>query len=158
MAILGCISIGVGYWIAITTKNPLGAVNLFFVAVLLVIVGTYLLFAAGSIAVLKLLRSRKEFYYQPRHFIAVSGMIYRMKQNAVGLANICILLSANLGVLNLLPLPALDGGRLLFCLIEVVRGKPVNQEYEAMVHGIGLILLLGLSMVILFKDIWQLLP
>lgn len=91
MAILGCISMGVGYWIAITTKNPLGAVNLFFVAVLLVIVGTYLLFAAGSIAVLKLLRSRKEFYYQPRHFIAVSGMIYRMKQNAVGLANICIL-------------------------------------------------------------------
>ena len=63
MAILGCISMGVGYWIAITTKNPLGAVNLFFVAVLLVIVGTYLLFAAGSIAVLKLLRSRKEFYY-----------------------------------------------------------------------------------------------
>lgn len=76
----------------------------------------------------------------------------------INLANFCILLSANLGVLNLLPIPALDGGRLLFCLIEVVRGKPVNQEYEAMVHGIGLILLLGFSMVILFKDIWQLLP
>lgn len=83
-----------------------------------------------------------------------SGVFYIF----INLANICILLSANLGVLNLLPLPALDGGRLLFCLIEVVRGKPVNQEYEAMVHGIGLILLLGLSMVILFKDIWQLLP
>lgn len=75
----------------------------------------------------------------------------------INLANICILLSANLGVLNLLPLPALDGGRLLFCLIEVVRGKPVKQEYEAIVHGIGLILLLGLSVIILFKDIWQLL-
>lgn len=82
-----------------------------------------------------------------------SGVFYIF----INLANFCILLSANLGVLNLLPLPALDGGRLLFCLIEVVRGKPVKQEYEAVVHGIGLILLLGLSVVILFKDIWQLL-
>ncbi len=74
----------------------------------------------------------------------------------INLANICILLSANLGVLNLLPLPALDGGRLLFCLIEVVRGKPMKQEYEALVHGVGLLLLLGLSVIIMFKDIWQL--
>lgn len=74
----------------------------------------------------------------------------------LNLANICILLSANLGVLNLLPLPALDGGRLLFCLIEVVRRKPLKQEYEAVVHGIGFMLLIALSVLILAKDIWQL--
>lgn len=73
----------------------------------------------------------------------------------INLANFCILLSANLGVMNLLPLPALDGGRLLFCLIELLRGKPVKQEYEAVVHGIGLLLLLGLSVLVLVKDVWQ---
>lgn len=83
---------------------------------------------------------------------STSGLFYIF----VNLANVCILLSANLGVLNLLPLPALDGGRLFFCLIELVRGKPVKQEFEAVVHAIGLMLLLGFSMLILFKDIWQL--
>ena len=91
MTILGTVCIGGGYYLAITTKNPVASLNLFFVAVLLVIVGTYLLFTAGSIALLKFLRSRKSYYYQTRHFTSVSGMIYRMKQNAVGLANICIL-------------------------------------------------------------------
>ncbi len=64
---------------------------LYFLAVLLVIIGTYCLFTAGSIALLKLLRKNKGFYYQTGHFIGVSGMLYRMKRNAVGLANICIL-------------------------------------------------------------------
>ena len=64
---------------------------LFFVAVILVIIGTYCLFTAGSIALLKALKRKKSFYYKPGNFIAVSGMLYRMKQNAVGLANICIL-------------------------------------------------------------------
>lgn len=91
MAILGVICLGAGYYIAITTKNPLQALTLFFVAVILVIVGTYLLFTAGSIALLKILRKNKRYYYQTKHFTSVSGMIYRMKQNAVGLSNICIL-------------------------------------------------------------------
>ncbi|NBJ14603.1 MAG: FtsX-like permease family protein [Dehalobacter sp. 4CP] len=91
LAILGILTLGAGYTIAIVTESPLSAVSLFFIAVVLVIVGTYCLFTAGSIALLKLLRSNKHFYYQTKHFIAVSGMIYRMKQNAVGLANICIL-------------------------------------------------------------------
>ena len=91
MTISGLLSLGAGYYIAITTKNPLSALTLFFLAVILVMIGTYLLFAAGSIALLKGMRNRKQFYYQPKHFISVSGMIYRMKQNAVGLANICIL-------------------------------------------------------------------
>lgn len=91
MAVLGVLCLGMGYFIAITTKNPIKALTLFFVAVILVIIGTYLLFTAGSIALLKILRRNKGYYYQTKHFTSVSGMIYRMKQNAVGLANICIL-------------------------------------------------------------------
>ena len=91
MAVLGVLCLGTGYFIAITTKNPIKALTLFFVAVILVIIGTYLLFTAGSIALLKILRHNKGYYYQTKHFTSVSGMIYRMKQNAVGLANICIL-------------------------------------------------------------------
>ena len=91
MAILGVVCLGAGYAIAITTEQPMKVISLFFVAVLLVIAGTYLLFTAGSIAVLKLLRKTHGFYYQKKHFIAVSTMMYRMKQNAAGLASICIL-------------------------------------------------------------------
>lgn len=91
MAIMGFVCLGTGYYIAITTENPLAAFSLFFVAVILVIAGTYLLFTSGSIALLKILRNNKNYYYKKKHFISISGMIYRMKQNATGLANICIL-------------------------------------------------------------------
>lgn len=100
MAVLGCICLGIGYGIAITTKNPIEAFAMFFVAVILVIIGTYLIFTAGSIALLKMLRRKKSYYYQTRHFTSVSGMIYRMKQNAVGLANICILSTMVLVVIS----------------------------------------------------------
>lgn len=91
LAILGFICLGAGYYIAIHTESPLDALLLFFVAVLLVMAGTYLLFTTGSIAILKMLRWKKSFYYKTKNFTTVSGMIYRMKQNAVGLASICIL-------------------------------------------------------------------
>ncbi|MDD4781049.1 MAG: ABC transporter permease [Tissierellia bacterium] len=91
MTIIGALSLGAGYYIAVVTKSPLEALNLFFVAVILVIIGTYCLFTAGSIAILKMLKKNKNYYYKPKNFISVSGMIYRMKQNAAGLANICIL-------------------------------------------------------------------
>ena len=91
IAIIGLLCLAGGYYIAITTKNPLQVLSLFFVAVLLVIVGTYLLFISGSIVILKALRKNKKFYYNKKHFAAVSGMIYRMKQNAGGLASICVL-------------------------------------------------------------------
>ena len=91
MTIIGIFCLAGGYYIALTTKEPLAALGKFFVAVILVIVGTYFLFMAGSIAFLKILRNKKSYYYKMKHFTAVSGMIYRMKQNAVGLANICIL-------------------------------------------------------------------
>lgn len=91
IALLGLGCLGAGYYISLTVENPVSALYLFFIAVILVIVGTYLLFTSSSIAFLKLLKKNKGFYYKTNHFISVSGMIYRMKQNAVGLANICIL-------------------------------------------------------------------
>lgn len=91
LAIVGAILLGTGYYIAQTTGNPLDAMTKFFFAVVCVVLGTYGLFIAGSIAVLKMLKKNKKYYYQAKHFTAVSGMVYRMKQNAVGLANICIL-------------------------------------------------------------------
>lgn len=91
MAILGVICLAVGYYISVTSKNPVESLSSFLIAVILVIAGTYLIFIAGSIAFLKSLRKNKRYYYKTKHFTAVSGMIYRMKQNAVGLANICIL-------------------------------------------------------------------
>lgn len=91
LTMAGIIFLGIGYYIAITTKEPLKALQLFFVAVICVIIGTYALFTAGSIAFLKLLRKNKNFYYKTKHFTSVSGMLYRMKQNAVGLSNICVL-------------------------------------------------------------------
>lgn len=91
LVLLGVLALGGGYGIAVTTKDPVEALGLFFGAVILVIIGTYCLFTAGSVAVLKRLRANRRFYYQTRHFTAVSGLLYRMKQNAVGLASICIL-------------------------------------------------------------------
>ena len=91
VALLGVITMGAGYFLSLTVSDPLNALFLFFLAVILVIVGTYCLFTAGSIALLKALRKNKKYYYRTRHFTAVSGMLHRMKRNASGLATICIL-------------------------------------------------------------------
>lgn len=91
MAILGIVCLLIGYIISLKITNPIVAIKLFFVAVIFVIIGTYLLFTAGSIVLLKKLKNNKKYFYKPSHFINVSSMIYRMKKNAIGLANICIL-------------------------------------------------------------------
>lgn len=91
LLVLGLLALGGGYYISLTTQNPLKALVLFFVAVILVIIGTYFLFVAGSIFVLKALKKNKRFYYNKKHMPAVSGLLYRMKQNAVGLASIAVL-------------------------------------------------------------------
>ena len=91
LAILGLGLTGYGYCLAQTIQNPIKAITMFFIAVLAVIFGTYLIFMAVSITVLKLMKNNKTFYYKPKNFISVSGLLYRMKRNAVGLANICIL-------------------------------------------------------------------
>ena len=91
ITIIGIAALAAGYYMALTIESPLQAFGMFFIAVVLVMVGTLCLFLAGSIAFLKALRANKSFYYKPNNFISVSGMIYRMKQNAAGLAAICIL-------------------------------------------------------------------
>jgi len=91
IALLGFVTLGIGYYMAATVEDPVEALVLFFVAVILVIIATYCLFTAGSIAILKIMRRNKRFYYKANHFISVSGMMYRMKQNAAGLASICVL-------------------------------------------------------------------
>lgn len=90
-ALIGVVCLGAGYYLSLHTRGQFEAIQYFFVAVLLVIVGTYALFMSGSIALLKILKGRKKFFYKPDNFIAVSGMLYRMKQNAAGLASICII-------------------------------------------------------------------
>lgn len=120
MAILGLLCTGAGYYLAITTENPVTSLFLVFVAVILVVIGTYLLFTAGSIALLKVLKSHKGYYYKTRHFISVSGMIYRMKQNAVGLANICIL---STGVLLMVACTT----SLMVGMEDIIRSRYPNQ-------------------------------
>lgn len=100
LVILGVVCTAAGYYIAVTTDNVQAALTLLFVAVLLVMAGTYCLFLAGSIAILKMLKKKKNYYYKTNHFVAVSGLIYRMKQNAVGLASICILSTGVLLVIS----------------------------------------------------------
>lgn len=91
LALIGFVCLAMGYYIAIIVKDPISAVAFFFIAVILVIIGTYLLFTVGITLILKILKRNRHYYYQTSHFISVSMLLYRMKKNAVGLANICIL-------------------------------------------------------------------
>lgn len=91
LLILGLICVGSGYYICLTTQSPLEAIMLFFAAVLLIIAGTYFLFITGTTFVLKCLKNNKKYYYDKKHMPAVSGLLFRMKHNAVGLASIAVL-------------------------------------------------------------------
>lgn len=91
--LLGLATMGTGYYLALTITDPLAALTRFFLAVILVIIGTYCLFVSGSIFLLKKLKNNEKIYYRPKSFVTISGMIYRMKQNAAGLASICVLSS-----------------------------------------------------------------
>ncbi len=91
VVIIGVISLGIGYGIAVAVNDSMWAIALYFIAVFFVIVGTYCLFTSLSILALKALKKNKRYYYKSKHFIIVSGMLYRMKRNGVGLANICII-------------------------------------------------------------------
>lgn len=96
LLIFGVISLIIGYYLAISITDPMAVIGTFFIAVLLVIFATYALFISGSIFLLKALRHNKRYYYQPKHFINISNLLYRMKQNSVGLASITILLTMTL--------------------------------------------------------------
>ena len=90
-ALIGVVILGSAYYISQSIESPIKALGWFFVAVLLVVIATYILFDAGSIALLRFLKNRKTFYYRPINFISVSNLIFRMRKNAMGLASICIL-------------------------------------------------------------------
>lgn len=90
-AIIGIACLAVGYYLALSCDTVTGALNTFFVAVLFVIAGTYFVFIAASVAILKIMKANKNYYYKTSNFISVSGMMYRMKRNGAGLASICIL-------------------------------------------------------------------
>ncbi|MBO4676455.1 MAG: ABC transporter permease [Oscillospiraceae bacterium] len=91
LALLGLLILGAAYWLAVSIEAPLTALTVFFIAVVMVILATYLLFIAGSVALCKLLQKNKSYYYRSDHFVSVSSMTFRMKRNGAGLASICIL-------------------------------------------------------------------
>lgn len=99
-ATLGLLSLGTAYYLAVRIEEPATALFVFFVAVVLVIFGTYLLFVSGSVALCRALQKNKTYYYTPKHFVSVSSMLYRMKRNGAGLATICILLTMVLVMLS----------------------------------------------------------
>lgn len=91
LAVLGVVILGTAYYLAVSIKSPISALVLFFAAVIMVIIATYMLFTAGSVALCRLLKNNKGYYYKSKHFVSVSSMAYRMKRNGSGLASICIL-------------------------------------------------------------------
>ena len=91
--ILGIVVLAAAYYISVSIKQPIAAIGWFFVAVLMVIAATYLIFIAGSVLLCRILQKNKSYYYKPKHFVSVSSMVYRMKRNGAGLASICILIT-----------------------------------------------------------------
>ena len=100
MALIGAALLGIAYYLAVSIEDPVAAMLWFFLAVLLVVGGTYLLFIAGSVALCRLLQKNKRYYYKTNHFVSVSSMVYRMKRNGAGLASICILCTMVLVMLS----------------------------------------------------------
>ena len=91
LGLAGVVILAAAYYLAVSITNPLDAIVWFFVAVILVIIGTYLLLVAGSVLLCRVLQKNKKYYYRPEHFVSVSSMAYRMKRNGVGLASVCII-------------------------------------------------------------------
>ena len=89
--ILGVLILAAAYYLAMTIENPIAALEVFFIAVIMVIVGTYLVMISGSVLFCRILQKKKNYYYKPNHFVSVSSMVYRMKRNGAGLASICVL-------------------------------------------------------------------
>ena len=94
LLVIGAVTLFAGYFIAVNIENTFSAISSLFTAIVLVTIGTYALFIAGTIFVLKMLKKNKKYYYQTKHFISLSNLIFRMKHNAAGLASICILSTA----------------------------------------------------------------
>lgn len=100
LALMGVGLLAAAYWLAVSINKPLDALMWFFAAVLMVIVATYLIMIAGSVRLCRILQRNKNYYYQPKHFVSVSSMAYRMKRNGAGLASICIIATMVLVMLS----------------------------------------------------------
>ena len=100
LGLLGMICLAAAYYLAVTVADPVSALGMFFIAVILVIIGTYLIMIAGSVLFCKLLQKNKRYYYKANHFVSISSMAYRMKRNGAGLASICILATMVLVMLS----------------------------------------------------------
>lgn len=100
LGLLGMICLAAAYYLAVTVADPVSALGMFFIAVILVIVGTYLIMIAGSVLLCRLLQKNKRYYYKANHFVSISSMAYRMKRNGAGLASICILATMVLVMLS----------------------------------------------------------
>lgn len=125
-ALIGVAILGYAYYISQSIESPIKALGWFFVAVLLVVIATYILFDAGSIALLRFLKNRKTFYYRPINFISVSNLIFRMRKNAMGLASICILSTMVLVTLG-------TTGSLQFGAQEVInKTSPTDFDFRGM--------------------------
>ena len=100
LGLLGMICLAAAYYLAVTVADPVSALGMFFIAVILVIIGTYLIMIAGSVLFCRLLQKNKRYYYKANHFVSISSMAYRMKRNGAGLASICILATMVLVMLS----------------------------------------------------------
>ena len=100
LGLLGMICLAAAYYLAVTVADPVSALGMFFIAVILVIIGTYLIMIAGSVLFCRLLQKNKRYYYRANHFVSISSMVYRMKRNGAGLASICILATMVLVMLS----------------------------------------------------------
>jgi len=100
VGVLGIVILGAAYVLAVSIQQPMEALFYFFIAVILVIIGTYLVFIAASVMICRILQKKKNFYYKAKNFVSVSSMAYRMKRNGAGLASICILLTMVLVMLS----------------------------------------------------------
>lgn len=131
IAIIGLIILAVAYYIALTIKSPLTVIFLFFIAVIMVIVATYILFITGSVALCKLLKKNKNYYYKKKHFVSVSSMTYRMKRNGAGLASICILSTMVLVMIS-------STSSLYFGANDAISARyPREIEFSVNIHDIG---------------------
>lgn len=165
LALVGLVTLAGGYGLAVTIQDPVEAMVWFFGAVLLVMVGTYCIFTAGSIALLKALRANHNFYYQTRHFTAVSGMLYRMKQNAAGLSNICILSTMVLVTVSTTAclyfgLEQMAAQRAAENALSTAEAAEMLQEYAVMYGGflflglfLGAVFLLATVLIIYYKQL-----
>ncbi len=130
-AIIGAAALILAYYLSVTIKQPLSALEVFFVAVIMVVIATYILFMTGSVVFCRLLKKNKRYYYKPNHFVSVSSMVYRMKRNGASLASICILLTMTLVIIS-------STASLYFGMENALNGRyPYNVNAQIMVDDIS---------------------